>query len=584
MDETPLTLIVEDADDQRALLTSILEHRGHDVVACADAESGLRAFQKTAFSLVILDIMLPGISGVELCRKLRLMPEADRTVILCATGVSGPEVLEEALQAGADDYIMKPLTEGLLDVRLRIAERQVRAHQAQKRREEDLLRDALRDSVTGLPNRRLFLERLDRVARQHVRSDSIFSVLYVDLDAFSEINDQHGREKGDEALREVGRRLETGLRATDTAARMKEDEFVLLLDRVTHARDPVRIAERIHELLSDPVSLGEEEVVCSACIGISVSVTGFEHPQDMVGEAKTAALAAREADGRSSHRIFDPALHAGVLARVHLESRLRLAVEREEMVLYYQPIVSLQTGDVAGFEGLIRWLDPERGLVGPGEFIAVAEETSLIVPIGWWGLEEGCRQLKAWHERFPREEPLSIGVNFSGLQFEQPDLYDQIDERISRFELPPNSLHVEITESSLMSDVQRVSQVLDRLRERDVELHIDDFGTGYSSLSYLCRIPVQTLKIDRSFVERMTESSADLEIVRTIVRLAKNLKMSIVAEGVETEAQLERLTGLGCDYGQGFLFSRAVPVKEAEAFLSVPNPPWESVSDRPTAS
>jgi diguanylate cyclase (GGDEF)-like protein len=491
--------------------------------------------------------------------------------------VSGREALQEALQAGADDYITKPLMSELLHVRLTIAERQVRAHQKQKQLEEDLMRDALRDALTGLPNRRLFLERLDRAARQH-REDTerIFSVLYIDLDDIGRINEQHERDGGDEVLREVGRRLDNCLRPVDTVARMAEDEFALLLDGLNDASDAVRFAEKIHESLSAPVRLDEAETFCSACIGIALSVTGFEKPSDMIRDAKTAELAAREEDGGSSHRIFDPVLHAGALARVHLESRLRLAVEREEMVLHYQPIVSMATGEVTGFEALIRWEDPERGLVFPDNFIGLAEETGIIIPIGWWGLEEACRQLKDWQERFPRENPISVGVNFSSLQFDQPDFYDQIEDRLARFGLHPNSLHVEITESSLMADLEGIVQVLERLKARSVRLHIDDFGTGYSSLSYLCRIPIHTLKIDRSFVVRMMESSADLEIVRTIVQLARNLELSIIAEGVETRAQFERLKDLGCDEAQGYLFSRAIAVEQADALLAMESPPWEA--------
>ena len=576
MEELLPTLIVEDDEDQRVLLTRVLESRGHEVLACEDAESGLKAFQSTVFPLVILDIKLPGMSGMELCRRMRLVPDADRTVILFATGVSGREALEEALQAGADDYITKPLMSELLHVRLTIAERQVRAHQSQKQLEEDLMRDALRDALTGLPNRQLFLERLDGAARRHrEHAESIFSVLYVDLDDFEQINEQHGRDLGDEVLCEIGRRLETCVRPVDTVARMGEDEFVLLLDGLNDASDAVHFAEKIHESLSAPVLLDEAETFCSACIGIALSVTGFEKPSDMIRDAKTAALAASEEDGGSSHRIFDPVLHAGALARVHLESRLRLAVEREEMVLHYQPIVSMATGEVTGFEALIRWEDPERGLVFPDDFIGLAEETGIIIPIGWWGLEEACRQLKDWQERFPRENPLSVGVNFSSLQFDQPDFYDQIEDRLARFALHPNSLHVEITESSLMADLEGIVRVLERLKARSVRLHIDDFGTGYSSLSYLCRIPIHTLKIDRSFVVRMMESSADLEIVRTIVQLARNLELSIIAEGVETTAQLERLKELGCDEAQGYLFSRAIAVEQVDELLAMESPPWQ---------
>ena len=569
MTQEPLqTLIVEDDEDQRVLLTRILQGRGHEVVACGTSAEGLLAYQRNRFPLVILDIMLPGMNGMELCREMRLVPESTQTVILFATGVDGREGLEEALVAGADDYLNKPLTGDLLHVRLTIAERQVRRLQRQKRREEDLLRDALHDPLTDLPNRQLFFERLDRAARRHAREEGAFSVLYVDLDGFGEINEKHGHDGGDSVLREVGERLEPCVRPVDTVARMEGNEFIVLLDGVKNVSEPVRLAHRVHQALSAPFHVENLEVFSSASIGIALSQTGFERPSDMVRDAKTAARTARAEDGPSSHRIFDPVLHAGALARVHLESRLKVAVERGELVHHYQPVVSLETGHILGFEALVRWEDPDRGMVFPDEFVPVAEETGLIVPIGWWGLDEGCSQLKEWQDRFPREEPLAMAINISAKQFEQPDLVDQIAARISHFEIPAASLHIEITESSLMSNVDGSSAVLQQLWDRSLRLHIDDFGTGYSSLSYLCRLPIHTLKIDRSFVMRMGEADSDLEIVKTIVRLAKNLGLSIIAEGVETDDQLKQLIGLGCEEAQGYLFSRPVESSAAEELLT----------------
>ncbi len=573
MTEEPFkTLIVEDDEDQRLLLKRILQSRSHEVVACGAAEEGLLAYQNELFPLVILDVMLPGMNGMQLCREMRLVPESNQTVILFATGVEGREGLEEALAAGADDYITKPLNGDLLHVRLTIAERQVRALQRQKQRELDLMRDALRDPVTDLPNRQLFFERLDRAARRHAKEDGAFSVLYVDLDGFEELNESHGREGGDHVLREVAQRLEPCVRPVDTVARMQEDEFILLLDGVNNTSEPVRLANRIHEALSAPIRVENQELFASASIGIALSQTGFEKPSDMVRDAKTAARTALGEDGGSSHRIFDPVLHAGALARVHLESRLKEAVERDELLHHYQPIVSLETGEITGFEALVRWDDPDRGRVFPDEFIPVAEETGLIVPLGWWGLEEGCRQLKEWQERFPREVPLSMAINISPKQLEQPELLAHVDRQLKNFELSPAALHIEITESSLMQNVDDSGEVLRKLWDRSVRLHIDDFGTGYSSLSYLVRLPIHTLKIDRSFVSRMLEGESDLEIVKTIVRLAKNLGLSIIAEGVETEDQLKQLIELGCEEAQGYLLSRPVESSVASELVAAGKP------------
>ena len=566
------TLIVEDDDDQRLLLKRILQSRGHEVVACGAAEEGLLAYQRDLFPLVILDVMLPGMNGMELCREMRLVPESSQTVILFATGMEGREGLEEALAAGADDYITKPLDPDVLHVRLTIAERQVRSLQRQKQRELDLMRDALRDPVTDLPNRQLFFERLDRAARRHAREDGAFSVLYVDLDGFQELNESHGREGGDHVLREVGQRLEPCVRPVDTVARMQDDEFILLLDGVNNTSEPVRLANRIHQALSAPIHVDNGEVFATASIGISLSQTGFEKPSDMVRDAKAAARMARDEDGGSAHRIFDPALHAGALARVHLESRLRVAVERRELVHHYQPIVSLKDGHITGFEALVRWDDPDRGRVFPDEFIPIAEETGLIVPLGWWGLEEGCRQLKEWQDKFPRDVPLTMAINISPKQLEQPELLSHVDKQLSNFGIAPEALHIEITESSLMQNVDDSGEVLRKLWDRKVRLHIDDFGTGYSSLSYLCRLPIHTLKIDRSFVDRMSNGDSDLEIVKTIVRLAKNLGLSIIAEGIETEEQLRQLIDLECEEAQGWLFSKAVESEVASELVAAGKP------------
>ena len=341
---------------------------------------------------------------------------------------------------------------------------------------------------------------------------------------------------------------------------------------MNNTSEPVRLAHRIHEALSAPIRIENEELFFSASIGIALSQTGFEKPSDMVRDAKAASRKARDEDGGSSHRIFDPVLHAGALARVHLESRLKAAVERDELVHHYQPIVSMETGHITGFEALVRWEDPDRGQVFPDEFIPIAEETGLIVPLGWWGLEEGCRQLKEWQDRFPRDVPLTMAINISPKQLEQPELLAHIDKQLSNFEIPPPTLHIEITESSLMQNVDDSGEVLRQLKDRSVRLHIDDFGTGYSSLSYLCRLPIHTLKIDRSFVDRMGDGDSDLEIVKMIVQLAKNLGLSIIAEGVETQDQLEQLIDLECEEAQGYLFSRAVESSVASDLLAAGKP------------
>jgi len=438
--------------------------------------------------------------------------------------------------------------------------------------ERQLLHDAFHDALTGLSNRALFIDRLKLALARHKRLGSAqFAVLFLDLDRFKVINDSLGHAIGDQLLVGIARRLETCLRPGDTVARLGGDEFTVLLEDVSDTREVIAVAKRIEEELSLPFNLGGHEVYTTASIGIAPSTTGYERPDDILRDADTAMYRAKSL-GKSRHEVFDKEMHTHAVNLLHLETDLRRALDRREFTVYYQPIVSLSTGEVQGFEALLRWRHPSHGFISPTEFIPVAEETGLILPIGRWALEEACRQMREWQGQFPRAAGLYVSVNLSGRQFANPELIEQIKEALETTGLAPQSLKLEVTESVVMEDIEKTIEMLRQLRALGVESSIDDFGTGYSSLSYLHHFPSSTLKIDRSFIGRMGAAGENTEIVRTILLLARNLGMCVVAEGVETDGQLAQLQALSCDYGQGYLFSKAVNATTAGRMLSEASP------------
>ncbi|MFL6284673.1 MAG: putative bifunctional diguanylate cyclase/phosphodiesterase [Pyrinomonadaceae bacterium] len=437
-----------------------------------------------------------------------------------------------------------------------------------KMAEQRLLHDALHDGLTGLANRALFMDRLGHaVERARRHRDYAFAVFFLDLDRFKLVNDSLGHLAGDRLLIEVGRRLKSCMRVGDTVARLGGDEFTILLDDTKDSGDALRMAERVQARLSLPFDLDGHEVFVTATVGIALSTMDYSRPEDILRDSNTAMHGAKTL-GKSAHKVFDATMHEHARAMLGLETDMRRAAERCEYVLHYQPIVSLETERLTGFEALVRWRHPRRGLLRPGDFLSLAEETGLVIQIDRWVLREACRRTREWQERFHVETPLCVSVNLSARDFSAPNLVEHVRDVLEESGLEAGCLKLEITESVLMSDAESVTSTLRRLKELGVELQLDDFGTGYSSLSYLHRFPVDALKIDRSFVSRIGPDGANSEIARAIVTMAHSLKMSVVAEGVETEAQAAKLRSLACEYGQGYLFADALDVAGAESLIS----------------
>ncbi|MBW4637897.1 MAG: EAL domain-containing protein [Gloeocapsa sp. UFS-A4-WI-NPMV-4B04] len=437
-----------------------------------------------------------------------------------------------------------------------------------KQTETQLWHQACHDALTGLPNRILFIERLDRAIKRTKRQkEFLFAVLFLDLDRFKVVNDSLGHLIGDQLLIAIAHRLEACLRPTDTVARFGGDEFTILLENIKDINHAVQIAERIQQELTLPFNLSGHEVFTTASIGITLSTTNSHRPEDILSDADTTMYRAK-ASGKARCEIFDPTMHSQAIARLQLETDLQRALQRQEFELYYQPIVSLRNNQTTGFEALLRWHHPVRGIVPAAEFIPIAEETGLIVPIDWWVLREACQQMRTWQMQFDLNSSITMSVNLSAKQFSQTDFIGQIEKIIHDTTLDCRSLKLEITESVLIKNAQSVSAILLKLQALGIRLSIDDFGTGYSSLSYLHQFPIDTIKIDGSFINNVDIDVEKIEIVRTIVGLAWNLGMDVVAEGVETNKQMYQVKALKCDLGQGYLFSRPLNREAAEALIA----------------
>jgi diguanylate cyclase (GGDEF)-like protein len=421
---------------------------------------------------------------------------------------------------------------------------------------EKLIFDAMHDPLTGLPNRALFMDRLQHALTMAKRfPESSFAVLFLDLDRFKVVNDGLGHAVGDDLLKAIGVRLRGAVRATDTLARIGGDEFACLLEHVTDVKQTFIVAEHIHQQLATPFRLGSQEVFVTASIGIAYRDSRQEQPEELLRDADTAMYRAKER-GKARHELFDRAMHDEAMARLQLENYLRDAAMRQELRLQYQPIVELGTGEITGFEALVRWQHPHLGLVSPARFIPLAEETGIIVSIGRWVLNEACRQLQLWQRQFGSSRRFTVSVNVSTRQLAQPNFIDEIGGCLRTHELEASRLRLEITESVLMAKPETAALLLSDLRNLGVKVLLDDFGTGYSSLAYLHHLPLDCLKIDGSFVRSMGTGTKGVEMIRTIILLAQSFGLEVVAECVETDAQAAQLRELGCLLGQGYLFAR----------------------------
>ncbi len=559
-------LILEDCSLDAELILDHLRQAGFDPQGqVVDTEPAYLAQLDPGLDVVLADFSLPQFDAR---RALRLLKERGLDMpFIIVSGHIGEDVAVQCMRDGASDYLLKDRLARLGSAVAQALERK-RLLEENRHAEERLLHEAFHDALTGLPNRALLLERLGHIVLRRKRDSAYaFSVCFLNLDGFDVVNDSLGHAAGDRLLIEVGLRLASHVRAGDTVARLGGSEFVVLLDNLKTVDNTAHVANRIQHELAQPFTLDGRDVFLTASIGITSSTTGYDRADEVLRDAG-AAMCRAKGLGKAGFVMFDTAMHSHAMARLQLEAALHRALERQEFHLSYQPIVSLGTGRIAGFEALLRWEHPERGPVVPDEFIHVAEELGLIIPIGHWALREACRQLRTWQMEFLDLRPLTVSVNLSGRQFSHSELLTIVDHALEETGLEASSLKLEITESVMMDNPELATALLFDLKARQIETCMDDFGTGYSSLSFLQHYPVDTLKIDQSFISSMGVSKESSEIVRTIVTMAHNLGKIVIAEGVETAEHFTMLRTLQCAYGQGYFFSKPLDGKAAGMLLA----------------
>lgn len=552
-------LVVDDIASNRRILVRQLEKQGvARIIEAEDGGQALDILQSQPVDLVLLDVMMPEIDGYEVLRRMAADKALRRLPVIMITALDDMDSAVRCIEAGAEDYLLKPFNAVLLRARVRAC--------LEKKRLRDVEREYLRryDAATGLPNQDLFLNRLSEELQRWRRHEALFGTLLVRLDRYRMILDSLGQRAGDRFAVILARRLTRSLPDQVMTARLGPNEFAVLLTPLAHAAEATAIARRIHHELGKPIHLEGHEVSGQVHVGVALSSTRYDRPEDMLRDAGLAANTAGQSDG---YQVFDETMHRQAMHRLILEPDLERAIAENELILHYQPIVDLAGPNIAGFEALVRWQHPRRGMVPPDEFIGLAEETGLIVPIGTAVLDQACRQAAQWNARLQKDRQITVGVNVSARQFAEPGFPETVAASCRAAGLDPSRLKLELTETAVIENLDLVEGVLRELQNMTVRAVLDDFGTGYCSLTYLHRFPFDGLKIDKSFVKDIDRRTKNRDIVHSTVMLAHRLGMDVVAEGIETSKEAEELTRLECEFGQGTLFGRSLPVREAEREL-----------------
>ncbi|MDX2231786.1 MAG: EAL domain-containing protein [Leptolyngbyaceae cyanobacterium bins.349] len=583
-------LVVDDTPENLRLLSSMLTHEGFYVRKAMNGQMALTAVEALVPDLILLDIMMPDMDGYQVCQQIKANPATQTVPIIFLSALGDALDKVKAFQAGGSDYITKPfqLEEVLARINHHLALKlatqriqQLNTHLEDRVRERtaqlesahaQLLKLALSDPLTGLANRMALIEQLEVLLHRATLTPSYqFAVLLLDCDRFKIINDSLGHESGDQLLVDIAHRLKQLLQPVAIVARLGGDEFAILTTLECH-EEVLQFANQVLRTFAEPFTLQDQQIFINVSIGIAIGNATYDKPEHLLRDADTAMYHAKAA-GKAQYRLFERSMHDSALRFLQIETDLRRAIQAQEFVLHYQPIICLNNGHIAGVEALVRWKHPTRGMVSPIEFIPIAEETGLIKQIGLLVLREACYQLCRWQTQGLVSPNLSISVNMSAHQFAQADLTEQVYKILHETQLDPRCLKLEITESAIMGNPRSAANILHNLRRRQIQLSMDDFGTGYSSLSYLHSFPMDNLKIDRSFIQSLNEVSSGSGLVPIIVAIAKTMNMSVIAEGIETDQQLAQLRSLNCDFGQGYLFSK--PLESDEVIqLIAKNPRW----------
>lgn len=583
-------LIIDDNPENLRLLSRMLIRRGYEVRQALNGMIALRAIEIQRPDIVLLDIMMPQMDGYEVCKQIKNNPETADIPVIFLSALDEVQNKIKGFAVGGSDYITKPFQfdEVLVRVqnqlslqfaRQRIVKLNRELEQRVKERTQELedvhaqlLKKALYDELTNLPNRLLFIQHLESTINQlQEHPNHQFAVLFLDCDRFKVINDSLGHSVGDQLLVSIAQRLQSTVSDIDILSRFGGDEFAILLRDLTEPEMAIQTAEKIIDILAKPFSILSYPIYINASIGVAYSQPEYSRPEQILRDVDTAMYRAKSR-GISCYQVFDPTMYKSALSFLQLDADLRTAIKEQQLGVNYQPIIALKTGKIVGFEALVCWEHPQRGLISPNEFIPVAEETGLITEIGNLVLRQAGEQIYLWQQQF-QEIPLTISINLTPRQFSQNNLIAQLDEIVEQTHLNYNCLKLEIKESAIMNNVKTAQVILNQLRQREIQLSLDDFGTGYSSLSYLHSFPVDTLKIDHSFIQELDEDPQEFGLVPVIINIAQKMGMNVIAEGIETAQQLKKLRQLNCDFGQGYFFSTPLNPEQAVKLLRS-SPQW----------
>jgi len=567
--DRPSLLIVDDEPNNFDVIEALLFDQDYQLHYAASGQEAIDSLNLVQPDVILLDVMMSGMDGIEVCQRIRAIPQWECLPIIMVTALTNKADLARCLTAGANDFISKPVNRLELAARVRsmlrihwqyqqLATFNATLEETVQQRTAQLQTMIFQDALTKLPSRTFLLQKLEEMFQ---KGESSFAVIYLDCDQFKLVNGSFGHVVGDQLLFAIAERLQQHLRPEDVLARVGEDEFCFLLHHMDGAIAVKPFIEAILQSFNTPFIVADCEMFITVCMGITLGGSAYQQPEEPLQNADTAMYKAK-LQGKGCYQFFERQMSLAMLNRLRLENDLQRALEQQEFVTYYQPIVNLKSGKICGFEALVRWQHPDRGMVSPGEFIPCMEETGLIVPVGMVVLQQACQQLRAWQQQGWTD--FTMSVNLSVRQFACPTLLADIDRVLAETAVNPAQLKLEITESAIMDNAQMAIALTEQLRSRQIQISIDDFGTGYSSLGYLHRFPVDTLKIDRSFVNQIQSGNRNYQVVNTIIALSNQLDLAVIAEGVETIEQLQWLQQLGCAFGQGYLFSKPLAAAEIE--------------------
>ena len=554
-EERPIVVLADDDPSIRLMVRHVLESEDFDIVEASDGLEAIKAVEKYHPALILLDAVMPGIDGFTTCQQIKEKGHTDIPVMMI-TGLDDDASVERAYEVGAIDFITKPIKWAVLKHRVKSVVAKVIAE-----RKVQLL--AYRDTLTDLPNRLLFADRLEQSVIRAERSRTSMALMLIDIDDFKLVNDSFGHEAGDKLIRAVGELISKSLRRADTIARLGGDEFAVIIEGISSPEDAISIADNLTTILEHNVRLDDQETYTSASIGIAIYPDDGKEARTLLKNADTAMFRAKE-NGRHCFQFYKPEMSVSAMERLDLENSLKAAFENDEFLIHYQPIIDVHKNEITGVEALLRWQHPDKGMIHPTDFLSTVEDCGLIIAMGEWLIFSICKQIRMWQDADVQNQ--NVSINLAPKQFVEQDLVTVFTKAIAEYDIDPSTLSVEITERTLIDNLGEVETTLKKLRSMGMTILLDDFGTGYASLAYLKEFPVDVVKIDRSFIAGIPDNKEDSAIVDAIAGLTRGLGLTLHAEGVENERQLDILKGLGCQFAQGHYWSKALPGDEYEQF------------------